>query len=175
MDERSLLLLGMLKSQSQHGYQINEFIEKNLSRVINMKRSTAYTLLDRLCEQGYVELRMEQEGNRPARKVYTLTPQGEQKFTDLLREILEQADPMSSPFDVGLMFLDHITHEELLSALQLHLQRTSQQVAAYEAAPMHGFGKGVDIAMQHRLALLKAEQSWLQQMLTQLQQSESAV
>lgn len=171
MDERNLLLLGMLKSQSQHGYQINEFIEKNLSRVINMKRSTAYTLLDRLCAQGYVEQRTEQEGHRPVRKVYTLTALGEQQFKELLLEILEQADPMSSPFDVGLMFLDHLNHEELLAALQLHLQRIHQQIAVYEATPAHGFGKGVDIAMRHRLALLKAERNWLQETLQQLQQA----
>ena len=30
MDERALLLLGILRGQSQHGYQINEFIERNL-------------------------------------------------------------------------------------------------------------------------------------------------
>ncbi|HYB01600.1 MAG TPA: hypothetical protein VED37_15385 [Ktedonobacteraceae bacterium] len=44
MDERMLLLLGLLKAQSQHGYQINEFIEHNLKRMIDMKRSTAYSL-----------------------------------------------------------------------------------------------------------------------------------
>jgi hypothetical protein len=32
-DERILLLLGLLTTQSQHGYQINEFIEHNLGRV----------------------------------------------------------------------------------------------------------------------------------------------
>ena len=33
MDERHLLLLGLLLNQSQHGYSINEFIEKNLGHV----------------------------------------------------------------------------------------------------------------------------------------------
>lgn len=45
LKHRSLILLGLLMGQSQHGYQINEFIEKNLSVVTDMKKSTAYATL----------------------------------------------------------------------------------------------------------------------------------
>jgi DNA-binding PadR family transcriptional regulator len=48
MDERALLLLGVLRVQSQHGYQINEFIERTLGRVTDMKKPTAYAILERL-------------------------------------------------------------------------------------------------------------------------------
>lgn len=52
MDERALLLLGMHMVHSQHDYQINEFIEMNLSRVTNLKKSTACATLDRLADAG---------------------------------------------------------------------------------------------------------------------------
>src|SRR5690606_5170873 len=67
MDERELLLLGLLRAQSQHGYQINEFIEKNLRRVTDMKKATAYAILDRLARDGHAVTHREQEGNRPPR------------------------------------------------------------------------------------------------------------
>ncbi|UZM97849.1 hypothetical protein OL548_23235 [Lysinibacillus sp. MHQ-1] len=46
MEHRSLILLGLLMGQSQHGYQINEFIERNLSTVTDMKKA------NRLCYSG---------------------------------------------------------------------------------------------------------------------------
>ena len=51
----SVLLLGLLTTQSQHGYQINEFIEHNLGRVSLMKKATAYALLTRMEAAGLVQ------------------------------------------------------------------------------------------------------------------------
>ncbi|GCE10828.1 PadR family transcriptional regulator [Tengunoibacter tsumagoiensis] len=161
MDERMLLLLGMLKAERQHGYQLNEFIEHNLGRVIDMKRSTAYTLLERLCTQGYVERMTEQEGNRPPRKVYQLTAAGEQQFINLLKELLSQAAIGTPPFEVALMFLDHLQEPEVRALLQDHLEQLNQVIASYEQAPAHSIGKGVDIAISHRMALYRAERTWL--------------
>jgi DNA-binding PadR family transcriptional regulator len=73
MDENELLILGLLCEQSQHGYQINEFIEQNLSRLTTMKRPTAYATLDRLHRQGFVSVRTEQPSKRAPRKVYAIS------------------------------------------------------------------------------------------------------
>lgn len=170
MDERMLLLLGMLKAERQHGYQLNEFIEHNLGRVIDMKRSTAYTLLERLCTQGYVERMIEQEGNRPPRKVYQLTMSGEVQFTSLLKELLTQAAIGTPPFEIALMFLDHLTLSEVRPLLQEHLEQLNQLITTYEQTPAHNIGKGVDIAISHRLALYRAERTWLLEILEQLPQ-----
>jgi DNA-binding PadR family transcriptional regulator len=75
-DERALLLLGVLMTQSQHGYQINDFIENRLCRIADMKKATAYAQLDRLHGGGMVDIEIEQVGNRPPRKVYTITDAG---------------------------------------------------------------------------------------------------
>ncbi len=72
MDERSLFLLGILMVQSAHGYQINDFIEKNLIQVTDMKKATAYALLERMSRSGLVTVHTEQEGNRPPRKVFSI-------------------------------------------------------------------------------------------------------
>ena len=76
MEQRSLILLGLLMGQSQHGYQINEFIERNLSTVTDMKKPTAYATLDKLSQNGYIDIQLEQEGNRPTRKVYSINDSG---------------------------------------------------------------------------------------------------
>ncbi len=161
MDERALLLLGILRVQSQHGYQINEFIERNLSRVTDMKKPTAYALLERLSQAGYVEVRSEQEGKRPPRKVYSITPSGERLFLVLLRENLARAGRMTFAGDVGLMFLDHLPREEALDLLGQRLARLRELISAHEHAPRHEHGLGVDLALEHILVLLRAEQDWL--------------
>jgi DNA-binding PadR family transcriptional regulator len=159
-DERILLLLGLLMAQSQHGYQINEFIEQNLARVSQMRKATAYALLTRLAETGLVEASMEQAGNRPARRVYAITPTGEQRFRSLLEAILANPVMSEPPGDIALMFVDHLSREQALAAISRRLETLDAEIATLAAAPGHGAGIGVDLAINRRLSLLRADRDW---------------
>ncbi len=172
MDERALLLLGILKAQSQHGYQINEFIEQNLSRVTDMKKATAYAVLDRLSRNEYVSVKSEQAGNRPPRKVYTITSSGEELFLKLLRENLCSFDSPVFAGDIGLMFLDELPRVDALECLSQRLDKVDRQIAIYRQAPPHGHGLGVDLALDHGLHLLRANREWLANTIDRLKSSE---
>jgi DNA-binding PadR family transcriptional regulator len=170
MDERELLVLGLLKSQRQHGYQINEFIEKNLGRVSDMKKATAYAILKRLNKAGYVEVSHEQEGNRPPRQVYTITPLGEKKFDGLLRFSLANHDQVTPAGDIGLMFLDHLPKEEVTACLRERLHKLEELLSWFEASPAHGHGIGVDLSNRHRIALLRCDRDWLSQAIKDIEE-----
>ncbi len=170
MDERTLLLLGMLRIESQHGYQLNEFIEHNLGRVTDMKKPTAYALLDRLEQSGAIASRLEQEGSRPPRKVYTITEQGEALFHRLLRETLASAAPYIIAGDVGLMFLDAIPLSDALPLLQQRLDAVREQLAQLSKVPAHNIGLGVDLAIEHQIVLLRADETWLDGLIQRLPQ-----
>jgi DNA-binding PadR family transcriptional regulator len=161
MDERALLLLGILRAQSQHGYQINEFIERNLSRVTDMKKPTAYAILDRLGRDGYVQMHTEQEGNRPPRKVYSITKKGDQAFEELLRTVLARADRFFAPGDIGLMFLTHLPRAEAIILLEQRLEDLDKQRASYERAPRHDYDLGARLAIERILLHLETERGWL--------------
>jgi len=168
MDERVLLILGLLRSQSQHGYQINEFIERNLGTVTDMKKATAYSILKRLHDSGDVESTTEQEGNRPQRQVFTITPQGEQKFLTLLRTSLSYAENITPTGNIGIMFLDHLPKEEVIQCLQERLAKLNTVLQTVEQMPPHGHGIGVDLATEHRLALIRCDRDWLASTLDKL-------
>lgn len=180
MDERTLLLLGMLRIESQHGYQLNEFIEHNLGRVTDMKKPTAYALLDRLEQAGAITSRLEQEGNRPPRKVYAITEQGRQIFLRLLSETLASAEPYVIAGDVGLMYLDALPLDEALMLLQQRLQGVRAQIAEIEKVPAHHsqgdihLGIGIDLAIEHQAMLLRADEAWLTRLIERLAAQKSA-
>ncbi len=158
----------MLIAHSRHGYQINEIIEHNLGYLIDIKKSTAYTILDRLSEAGFVSMTTEQEGNRPPRKVYSITPSGERQFYQLLRENLEMLDLQYFEEDIGMMFIDHLSTEDAKEALLHKLQKVDQQIENYKQVPHHEIGVGVNIAVNHHLHLLHAEKEWLKQVIGEL-------
>ncbi|MGE7603261.1 PadR family transcriptional regulator [Peribacillus sp. NPDC097675] len=162
MDTRSLILLGLLMAQSQHGYQINEFIERNLSTITDMKKPTAYATLDKLSKQGYIEVHTEQEGNRPPRKVYSINEKGKQYFYELLIQNLSSAESVKFNGDIGLMFIDHLPLEKVIPALENKLAENSKLITMLKKTPVHGSGHGVDFAVAHKIAMLEAETEFIQ-------------
>jgi DNA-binding PadR family transcriptional regulator len=169
MNEHELLLLGLLVNQSQHGYQLNEFIERDLGHLTNMKKGNAYATLGRLEKEGFVKVVITQEGNRPQRKVYSITPSGEKKFFELLRNNLSNSERMVFAGDVGIMFMDHLARAEVIECLAGRLAQVKAKLAEHAGAPMHGHGIGVDLALQHVLHMQRAEVSWLEEVLEKLQ------
>ena len=126
-----------------------------------MKKPTAYAILERLCRDGYVTVHIEQEGNRPARKVYSITPQGETVFLALLRTTLARADRLATPGDIGIMFLTHLPRPEACALLQQRMVALDEQIAAYERAPRHEYDVGARLAIERILTHLHADRAWL--------------
>ncbi len=168
VDERHLLLLGLLMAQSQHGYSINEFIEKNLGRVSGMKRATAYALLEKLEHRGFVRMDTETVGNYPPRKVYSITPAGREAFFSLLEELLVDTDNGGSAAEIALMFVDWLDRERVVALLRERIERLEGAAAQLRAMPSHKDSSGVDYAVQRRIILLEAEADWLKQLIRQL-------
>lgn len=169
MDHNALLLLGLLRTQSQHGYQLFDFIERNLSRITSLKKPTAYSLLDRFYKEGLVDVRVEQEGNRPPRKVFELTPSGQARFLELLHETLSNVAIQNTTGDVALMFLDQLEPPERRACLEQRLSELQVRVSALENVPEHAHSSSVNLAIEHQLTLLRADRDWHEHLIAQLE------
>ncbi len=169
-DERALLLLGALMIQSQHGYQLNDFIER--CRVAVMKKPTAYAILDRLAGAGHISVNIEQEGNRPPRKVYTITPTGEALFYALLRANVRTSEPLSFAGDIGLMFLDRLPRTEAIACLRQRLAERDAELRVIPEIPSHTGHLSVALAMDHLTAMRRADRDWLAAAIAQLESEE---
>lgn len=162
--DRYLLLLGLLRHQEMHGYQINEFIDQQMSFCIDLKRPTAYYLLDKLCREGYVRLESEKVGKRPERRVYHITPKGESYFQTLLRENLATYRPPVFAEDVGTIFQRQLPPDELAELLRArHAQIVAHQeeleALRTQLPPSH------HAIIEHHLLHNAAELLWVERML----------
>jgi DNA-binding PadR family transcriptional regulator len=157
--ERRLLLLGLLRSGEMHGYQLNEFIDSHLDTIVDLKKPTAYRLLNQMAEEGWVTYREERDGNRPPRRVFSITREGEAKFQRLLRQVLVEYQPIVSPENVGLLFLHAVPPDEAVTLLQ---QRRDKAGHMLEMAKMHGaHGEDYPFLLLHQTRHLETELEWL--------------
>ncbi|NJN15915.1 MAG: PadR family transcriptional regulator [Oscillochloris sp.] len=162
--DRQLLLLGLLRAQEMHGYQLNEFIDRQMAFCVDLKRSTAYYLLDKLCREGYVSEEAGRAGNRPERRIYRITESGELRFQALLRENLATYMPPTFPQDIGVIFQTQLPPEErrnLLDARRAALEAHKAQLMGLAAQLPHDHQPIVE----HHLLHVEAELTWVDRLL----------
>jgi len=164
--ERELLLLGLLRSHEMHGYQLNEIIDQHVGASIQLTKPTAYRLLARLEQEDLITCRREQEGNRPTRRVYAITAQGEAEFQHLLRESLADYKPAELRSDIGLAFVDLLAVEESLHLLGQRRAAIEQRLSAVQSVDRHH--GGFQLLIDHQANHLSAELAWLDQVIAQL-------
>jgi DNA-binding PadR family transcriptional regulator len=161
--EKKLLLLGLLRRQEMHGYQLNEFIDNNLALCTDLKKPTAYYLLDQMSKDGWILAESEQEGNRPPRKVYRLTDRGEAAFQRLLNENLAQYTPINFPGDIGLAFMDWVKPAEALRLLEEQKLQLQSRIDQIRVIPAHG--GSLALIFSHQIHHLTAEMDWLEKVI----------
>ena len=170
--DRKLLLLGLLRRQEMHGYQLHEFIDRNLALCTDLKKPTAYYLLDKMAADGWLITETEQEGNRPPRRIYRLTPDGEVAFQRLLRENLAQYSPVNFPGDVGLAFLEWLDTAEALELLTQQLHELEARMLEIQNVPVHQ--GSLQLVFSHQTRHLQAELDWLAEVIAGLEQKQTS-
>jgi DNA-binding PadR family transcriptional regulator len=161
--ERELLLLGLLRQANMYGYQLHDFIERYLASCTDLKKSTAYFLLDRMTKQGWIAQHQEQEGNRPPRRVYRVTSAGEAQFRHLLATNLSQHTMARFAGDIGLAFADTLAPAQVLALLEQRRAALADDQLAARSIPRHG--GSLQLVVEHRVVHLEAELRWLDEII----------
>jgi len=155
--ERELLLLGLLRKREMHGYQLSDFLETHLGLFFDLKKATAYNLLGKMEEMGWVSSREEKEGRRPVRRVFAITAEGESVFQDLLRKALPDYRYPVFPANVPILFLDALPRGEMADLLKERREEVGDRMDALELHMDHVAHPLLD----HRRKILQAELDWL--------------
>jgi DNA-binding PadR family transcriptional regulator len=162
---RELLLLGLLRRWGTYGYQLHDFLETRLAFLADLKKPTAYALLDRLRRGGYVSVTSERAGKRPERRVYAITPEGDAHFFQLLRQNLGEFSPPRFPDAIGLYFLDTLPVSETRSLLEQRLAAIENRLREFRPKLAGHQGLAVQPVLEHYVAHLEADRSFLAELL----------
>lgn len=169
--ERELLLLGMLRTQAMHGYQLHELMRDHLSESIQINKATTYSLLNKMARDGWVSYIEEQAGNRPLRRVYSITEDGEATFQRLVRESLARYKPMDYLGSIALAFLEILPPIEAVGLLRQRrtaIERLLQTTQS--SADDHG---GSMLIIEHHVRHLVVELEWLDEVIEHIDVGET--
>jgi len=167
--DHTLLLLGLIKLEAMHGYQLSDLLERRLKYLTNLKKPTLYHLLAKLAAAGLIIPRVSRAGNRPERHTYRLTPAGEREFRQRLQHNLQDAPATYFDDDIGLLFLSEIPAAEARAYLTQKRASVAKRLAEIErGVAAHKPGTPAYYTLRHHQRHLQTERAWLDELLTQL-------
>ena len=114
-----LAILGLLKEQPMHGYQLSRELGESLGGFWRVSYGSLYPTLRRLERAGEVEAVASEEATVGRRKqVYRITAKGEETFLQLLQETPHDNQSEDQRFRVRLAFFRYLPPETRLRLLE---------------------------------------------------------
>lgn len=120
-------VLGMLTFAEMSGYDLGKAIEGSIGFFWAPAKSQLYAELRRLVELGWAREREVEQTDRPDKRIYTITPDGEEALRSWLGTPPEDFDPIKSPFLLRLFFA-HLAGPDAVRALIAEHRRQAEEL-----------------------------------------------
>jgi DNA-binding PadR family transcriptional regulator len=94
--EPTFLILTALADKPQHGYGVMEDVQRISEGRVRLRAGTLYSVLDRLREEGLVEVDREEIVQSRLRRYYRLTGAGAERLTEEVARLRRNATAAST-------------------------------------------------------------------------------
>ena len=118
MSSIDLILLGLAHDRPVSAYEMQKQVEyRNLGKWVRISTPSIYKKVLKLEAQGYLEKRIEREGRMPEKAVYSITPKGLERFTELMREGANEAVEVLFDFNAVVANLNKLPPDEAIKLI----------------------------------------------------------
>jgi DNA-binding PadR family transcriptional regulator len=154
-------LLGLLLSEPKHGYELFQEFRRELGRVWSIGQSQLYAQLKLLEESGLVSVRVEEQPNRPARKVYRLTPRGRAAFEEWVHQPTPYLRRIRVEFLARLYFFQRLSLDGLDQLVAGQKAVCRDQIERFDRLMADSEEPFARLVLEFRRGQLQAVVRWL--------------
>jgi DNA-binding PadR family transcriptional regulator len=177
-------ILGFLNYGPSSGYGLKKAFDNSVRHFWPADQNQIYRTLRRMAQQGWVELELVEQVDRPDRKVYHLTNDGRDELRRWLATPLPPDDNRRASL-IQVFFAGQLSDEEILHVLETKAAQTRVTLERYRQIPQGGsaFAQAVgserevffwQATLQSGIRRLQADLEWLEELIQQIQQAQHA-
>jgi DNA-binding PadR family transcriptional regulator len=162
--DAELAILGLLAEKPGHGYEIETIIEaRGMREWTAIGFSSIYFLLKKLEGAGLVQTVSTRHTGTRDRKVFAITSEGRDACVEASLKALSDLRPLFPPVLLGLANFPLLSENDVQAAWQERKRQVAERLARIEAKRQaeSSLPAFVDAIFSYSLALLRAEQTWL--------------
>ncbi|MGB7175780.1 MAG: PadR family transcriptional regulator [Xanthobacteraceae bacterium] len=160
-------MLALLFERAMHPYEMGVILRRrHKEESIKLRYGSLYTVIDLLLRRGFISAReTERDGKRPERTVYEITAAGRDELHAWMTDLIAEPIKEYPQFEAALCLLPVLPPDEALALLRQRLARIAAKAAELEShfglPELQHIPPLFLIENEYRLALLKAEQGFL--------------
>lgn len=161
MDVRTLCL-GILALGDATGYEIKKMVaEGSFSFFSEASYGSIYPALSKLTKEGLVTYETTPQSKRPDKKIYTLSPAGQDELTRALRRD-PGPDKNRSEFLASLLFAEAVSPERVSELIGDRLRQHRQKIESLSALLEEDMTPAASFVVQFGVAVQKAALEFLE-------------
>ncbi|WP_079478290.1 PadR family transcriptional regulator [Halobacillus salinus] len=126
-------ILGVLTIGCRTGYSIKQMIDGSLNHFWKISYGQIYPTLKKLVEEGLASVKEQTQEDKPDKKEYSLTSDGEKALRDWLAEPLENVPKEKNELLLKLFFSRHQSLSTTLHLLEQYKKQLKEVYATYES------------------------------------------
>ena len=156
-------VLGSLMEGELHGYELRRRLASALGPIWHIATSQLYSVLHRLEEENLLSVRVEQPENRPPRKVYAVTPQGEEAFLGWATAPVRHLRDARVELLAKLYFLRRLAPDRIAALIEAEvvtLERLHDRLSRRRSLATEDEALG-RLALRFRLGQVQSAITWL--------------
>lgn len=127
-------ILGYLGYHPASGYALKKMFDHSVRHFWRANQSQIYRSLADLHRKGWVDMSVEEQDERPDRKVYTITPAGRDALRVWLTETLPPPSTRSAPL-IQAFFAGQLSNAEILQKFEQYRQQMLTLFQMYDRIP----------------------------------------
>lgn len=163
-----MAILGLLKEQTMHGYQLKKELTATLGQFWQVSYGSLYPALTRLEKAGAVEKIFPKGEVKRSKNIYRVTSLGEERFGQALAEHSAVSD--DTRFGLKLAFFRHLKPEarvELLERRRAYLIEKLAQIRAQLRAYRERIDAYTLRLMEHGADTTTADIEWIDRLIAE--------
>jgi PadR family transcriptional regulator AphA len=115
-------LLGVLMHGPKHGYEIHGYFSSEMNLFWHLGMSQAYALLKRMEKHGMVVSKEEWQENRPAKKIFSITQTGKERFLNWVYSPAKHVRDLRIEFMAKLFFIKELKLKGALDVIDKQIK-----------------------------------------------------
>ncbi|MDP4092903.1 MAG: PadR family transcriptional regulator [Bacillota bacterium] len=126
-------ILGLLNYSPITGYNLKKLFDKSINNVWTASLSQIYRELGTLEKEGYVTSHIEEQEDRPDRKVYQISDEGKRVFMEWLTESPDTfVSPKRDEFMLRLFFAANLQKSEVKRYLEQFIDNREKTMKSFD-------------------------------------------
>ena len=156
-------LLGILMTGPKHGYELHGYVSAKMNQFWDLSMSQVYALLKRLENNGVVVSQEERQEGRPAKKIFSLTQKGKERFLRWVSSPVEHVRDVRIEFLAKLFFMRELQLKEGPSLVAKQIEVLQEKLRAIGSSKQEITDEFQRVLYSFKVAQTSAALDWLRE------------